>query len=68
MSVLIVKGLPCSEFVFTPLYSVMQSDHAPTTLEQHNLANSQHIITFAKHENGRIGVFRMKMRALVQKL
>ena len=42
--------------------------HEPTTLEPHNLACSEHIITFAKQENGRIGVFRMKMRALVQKL
>ena len=42
--------------------------HKPTTYEPHVLISFEQKITFARHENGRVGVFRMKMRTLVQKL
>ena len=58
------------------VYTVMQSDrnslktdtfHKLTTYEPHVSINSEQIITFAVHEFGRVGVFRIKIRSLVQK-
>ena len=58
-------------------YTVMQSDrnssktdtfHGPITYEPHVYTSFEQKITFARHENGRVGVFRIKMRSLVQKL
>ena len=63
---------PCLDVV-----TVMQSDqnsskmgtfHEPTTFEPHVLTNSEKTITFAGHEYGRVGVFRIKIRSSVQKL
>ena len=55
--------------VHCTVYSVMQSDqnssktdtfHEPTTYEPHVYnTNSEQIITFARHEYGRVGVFRI---------
>ena len=53
-------------------YTVMQSDwnsskidtfHKPTTK-----TISEEIMTFARHEYGQVGVFRFKIKSLVQKL
>ena len=58
-------------------YSVKQSDrntsktdlfYKPTTYEQHVLTSFEQKITFARHEYGKAGVFRIKMKSLVQKL
>ena len=58
-------------------YTVMQSDrnsskaetfHNPTTYEPHIAKHSDQIITFARHEYGRVEVFRIRIRSLVQKL
>ena len=72
------NGYKGKEYIRCTLYSVMQSDqnssktdtfHEPTTYEPHVYnTNSEQIITFARHEYGRVGVFRIKMRSLVQKL
>ena len=59
------------------IYSVMQSDrnssktvifHEPITYEPKVLKNFEVIITFARHDYGRVGVFRINMKSLVQKL
>ena len=59
------------------LYTVMQSDrnssktetfHKPPTYEPHIATNSEQIITFATHEYERVGVFKIKIKSLVQKL
>ena len=59
------------------MYSVKQSDrnsskmdlfHKPTTYEQHVYTSFKQKITFAWHEYGQVGVFRIKMRSSVQKL
>ena len=59
------------------LYTVMQSDrnslktdtfHEPTTYEPYTKTSSEQKLTFARHDYGRVGVFRIKMRSLVQKL
>ena len=54
------------------LYSVMQSDrnsseHKPTTYEIHVKTSSERIISFARYDYRRAGVFRIKLRPLVQK-
>ena len=58
-------------------YTVMQSDrnssktdtfHKPTTYELHAYTSSDKMITFARNKYGRVGVFRIKIRSLVQKL
>ena len=57
--------------------SVKQSDrnssktdifHKPATFKPHVYTSSERIITFARHEYERVGVFRIRMRSLVQKL
>ena len=40
--------------------------HEPTTYEPHVKKCSKQIITFAGHEYGRVGVFRIEMRSLGQ--
>ena len=42
--------------------------HKPTTYEQQVLTSSEQKITFARHEYGQVGVFRIKKTSLVQKL
>ena len=42
--------------------------HKPTTYERHILSNYGEKITFARYEYGQVGVFRIKIRSLVQKL
>ena len=42
--------------------------HEPITYEPRVLTSFEQIITFARHEYGRVEVFRIKMRSLVQKL
>ena len=58
-------------------YTVMQSDrnslktdtfYEPTTYEPYTYTSSEQKLTFAWHDYGRVGVFRIKMRSLVQKL
>ena len=58
-------------------YSEMQSHrnslkadtfHELRTYEPHVQTRSELKISFARHEYGREGVFRIKMRSLVQKL
>ena len=39
----------------------------PTTREPQVYTSSEQLITFARHEYGQIGVFRIKIRSLVQK-
>ena len=60
-----------------PNYSVKQSDrnssktylfHKPTNFDQRVKTRSEQKITFARHEYGQVGVFRIKMKSLVQKL
>ena len=60
-----------------PIHTVMQSDrnssktntfHEPITYEPHVKDESEQIVTFARQEYGRVEVFRIKMRSLVQKL
>ena len=40
----------------------------PTIYEQHVKTSLEQKITFARHENGREGVVRNKMKSLVQKI
>ena len=40
----------------------------PTAYEQHDYTNSEQIINFARHEYEGVGLFRIKVRSLVQKL
>ena len=56
-------------------YSVMHSDrnsskmdifHGPTTYEPRVQTSSEQITTFVRHEYGRVGVFRNKIRSLVR--
>ena len=58
-------------------YSVKQSDrnssktdlfHKPTTYEQQVLTSFEQKITFARHQYGQVGVFRIKKKSSVQKL
>ena len=42
--------------------------HEPTTYEPHIQTSSKQILTFAGHEYGRVEVFKIKKRSLVQKL
>ena len=42
--------------------------HKPTTYELHVYTSSEQIATFARHEYGRVGVFRIKTRLLGKKL
>ena len=42
--------------------------HEPTTYEPRVKDESEQIITFARQEYGRVEVFRIKMRSLVQEL
>ena len=42
--------------------------HKPTTYEKHVHTSYEQKIKLARHEYGRVGVFRIKMRSLVQKL
>ena len=43
--------------------------HEPTSLLNHLFEkSSERILIFARHEYGRVGVFRIKMHSLVQKL
>ena len=46
----------------------MDTFHEPTTCEPNVLTSFEQVITFARDEHGRIGVFRIKIRSLVQKL
>ena len=39
--------------------------HKPITYEPHGLTSSEQIITFARHEYGQVGLFRIKMTSLV---
>ena len=57
------------------IYTVMQSDrnslitdtfHEPTTYEPYVYTSSEQMISFARHEYGLVGVFRIRMRSLVQ--
>ena len=59
------------------IYRVMQSDrkssktdtfHEPKTDKSHVYTYSEQLINFARHEYGRVGVFRINMRSLAQKL
>ena len=59
------------------LYSVKHSDRnrsktdfflKPTTCTQHVWPRYEQKITFARHDYGRIGVFRIQMRSFVQEL
>ena len=45
-----------------------QFENGPFSYKQHVYTSSTQKITFARHEYGRVGVFRIKMRSLVQKL
>ena len=58
-------------------YSVMQSDlnssktdtfQEPTAYEPYVYQRSKQMITFARHEYGRVGVFIIRIRSLVQKI
>ena len=42
--------------------------HKPTSYEPHVQISFKQIITYARHECGRAGVFRLEMRSLVQKV
>ena len=42
--------------------------HKPKTYERHVQTKNEQKTTFARHEYGRVGVFRIKIRSLVQKL
>ena len=44
------------------------SFHKPTTYEPHVLTNSEQKLNFARHDYGRVEVFRVNIRSLVQKL
>ena len=59
------------------VYSVMQSDrnstktdtfHKPITYKRHVQTNNEQKTTFARHEYGRVGVFRIKISSLLPKL
>ena len=59
------------------LYTVMQSDrnssktdtfHKPITYKRHVQTNNEQKTTFARHEYGRVGVFRIKISSLLPKL
>ena len=61
----------------THMYSVMQSDrnslktdtfYKPTSYEPHVQTSFEEKITFSRNDYGQVGVFRIKMRSLVQKL
>ena len=41
--------------------------HEPITFEPYAKTSFEQIITFAKHEYGRVEVFRINIRSLVQK-
>ena len=62
---------------WTITYRVMQSDrnslktdtfHEPTTYERQVQTENEQKTTFARHEYGRVGVFRIKIRSLFLKL
>ena len=68
---------PALYFAYKMYYTMMQSDrnssktdtfYKPTTYEPHVYTSFDQMITFARHEYGRVGVFRIKIRSLVQKL
>ena len=40
----------------------------PTTYEPHVSTSSDQMLTFSRHECGRVGVLRTKMRSVFQKL
>ena len=59
------------------MYNVMQSDrnssktdtfHKPITYKRHVQTNNEQKTTFASHEYGRVGVFRIKISSLLPKL
>ena len=59
------------------IYSVMQSDrnslktdpfNEPTAYETNVQATYEQTITFARHEYGQVGAFKIKMKLLVQQL
>ena len=60
------------DVIYRMVYSVKQSDrdssktdifHKPTTYREYVWTRSEQKKTFARHENGRVGVFRIKMRS-----
>ena len=42
--------------------------HEPITYELHVWTSFEQMITFARHEHGRVEVFRINLRSLYQKL
>ena len=42
--------------------------HEPITYEPHVKTSSEQEVTFARHKYGQVGVFRIKMRLLVQRV
>ena len=48
--------------------SIADTFHEPTTYEPHGLTSSEEKIIFARHEDEREGVFKIKIRSLVKKL
>ena len=42
--------------------------HEPITYEPHVYTSSEQIVTIARHAYGRVEVFKIRMRSIVQKL
>ena len=42
--------------------------YEPITYEPHVKTSSEQIITYSRHEYGRVGVFKIKIESIVQKL
>ena len=73
--VLFVSSSVCVPFSFIHCDAIDRNSskrdtfHKPTTYEPNNVkTNSEQKMTFAGHEYGRVEVFRIKNRLLVQKL